>query len=471
MTRSFRDLLAIRYALLTTAGMAALVVGAFFVLRAILDSELDASILNVASIQAAALTDQETGEMHFHEWDLTPEEAESIRELVRYAQVWSEDGESLLRSQYMTADLPVDPEALRAAGEGEMVWRESRFEGVAVRSVFYPLVRLGALHEHHVLQVAAPLGTRDAMLRRTLLLGAALVGLTLLGSVVGGRWLADRAVRPVSDIIDEAEAIGAGTLRHRISAYSDTREYQRLVQVLNTMLDRIQAGFESQRRFTADASHELRSPLTAMRGELDLALRRERPANEYRDVLESAREEVVRMGRIVEGLLTLARSDSGAIEPRLVRTDLAAVVEEAARRVESEAAARGIRIDFEASGPVSGVWDADLLGQLAWNLIQNAVKFSPGGGSVLVTLQTENSTAVLAVEDSGEGLPEGAGERVFERFWRGDPSRTHGMNGEGTGLGLAIVQVIAEAHGGSVLAKQRGSRLPGARFEVRVPLP
>ena len=494
MKRSFKDLLAVRFALITTAGMALLVLGSWLALREILDAELDASIMNVASIQAAALTDQESGVMQFHEWDLTPAEAASIRELVRYAEVWSSEGASLLRSRYMTESLPFKVEVLQAAADGDLVWREARFLGSPIRSVFYPLVRMGHLHEQHVLQVAAPLGTRNAMLRRVFLLGFALVGLTAIGSLLGGRWLATRAVRPVAAIIDEAEAIGAGTLRHRISAYSDTREYERLVQVLNTMLDRIQSGFDSQRRFTADASHELRSPLTAMRGELELALRRERPPEEYRAVLGSAREEVMRMSRIVEGLLTLARSDSGAIQPRLGRTELGEIATEVTGRAAAEAAERGVKVETITPVPTPGVWDGDLVVQAAWNLVHNAIRFTPPGGMVRVSTSLSPSgapvpapagtspgrgfapsttggrpEAVLTVEDSGPGLPIGSETRVFDRFWRGDPSRTPGEDGEGTGLGLAIVQVIAEAHGGRVFAG-RSSSLGGARFELHLPV-
>jgi len=468
MTRSFRDLLAVRFALITTAGMGVLVLATFLVLRHILDAELNANILNVASIQAAAVTDQESGEMHFHEWDLTPEEAQSIQELVRYAEIWSADGVSLLRSRYMTGHLPTDPEALRSAAAGELVWREADFEGTPVRSVFYPLVRLGDLHHEHVLQVAAPLDTRNAMLRRVLALGGVLILLTAVGSLLGGRWLAERAVRPVTAIIDEAEAIGVGTLRHRISAYADTREYQRLVQVLNMMLDRIHAAFESQRRFTADASHELRSPLTAMRGELELALRKERSPEEYRAVVESAREEVVRLGRIVEGLLTLARSDSEGIQPRLARSDLREPVDEAIERVLPDAKRHGVSVTRVGPSPVPGLFDPDLVGQMVWNLVQNAVRYSGPGATVQVSVHSEGGFARIRVEDSGPGLPHGCEERVFERFWRADPSRTHGEGDEGIGLGLAIVKVIAEAHGGEVRASNRASG-GGARFEVLLP--
>lgn len=469
MTRSFRDVLAVRFALITTAGMALCVAATFLVLRQILDAELNASILNVASIQAAALTDAETGEMHFHEWDLTPEEAEPIRALVRYAQVWSGEGESLIRSQYMVRDLPTDPEALRAAAAGELVWREADFDDYPIRSVYYPLVRLGDLHEEHVLQVAAPLETRNAMLVRVVVFGVVMVLLTALASILGGRWLAARAIRPVTEIIEQAEGMGSGTLRKRISAWADTREYERLVQVLNTMLERMEESFETQRRFTADASHELRTPLTALRGELELALRRERDGEEYREVLRSAHEEVLHLGRIVEGLLTLARSDAGAF--RLLRepADLAEVVGEALERSSGGAREAGVTLEYEAGGPLCGTFDDGLIVQLVSNLVQNAVRFAGEGGTVRVSVHGSNGQAEITVEDSGPGVPAEAGDQVFQRFWRGDPSRTQENGVQGTGLGLAIVRVVAEAHGGSATVAN-DSALGGARFRVHLPL-
>lgn len=468
MTRSFRDVLALRFALITTAGMALCVLATFLALRAILDAELDASILNVASIQAAALTDARTGEMHFHEWDLTPQEAESVRPLVRYAQVWSAGGESLLRSRYMLDDLPVDPVALTAASAGDIVWREADFEAYPVRSVYYPLVRLGHLHHEHVLQVAAPLDARNAMLRRVGVFGVVMVLLTAVASILGGRWLATRAIRPVTEIIEQAEGMGGGTLRRRISAWADTREYERLVQVLNTMLSRIEESFESQRRFTADASHELRTPLTALRGELELALRRERPGEEYREVLRSAHEEVLHLGRIVEGLLTLARSDAGAFRLRREPAALEVPVREALERAAPEAGRQGVVVEAHLE-PIQGSVDPGLFLQLVANLLGNAIRHAGPDGRVRITLAAGGGSAVLEVEDSGPGLPPGAGARVFDRFWRGDPSRTPAVSGQGTGLGLAIVKVIAEAHGGRVSAED-GSPLGGARLRVELPL-
>jgi two-component system OmpR family sensor kinase len=435
-------------------------------LRASLDRDLDASILNVASIQAASLTDAPDGQMHFHEWDLTPDEAASLRDLIRYAQVWQADGVSLLRSQYMTSDLPLDQEHLSRASDGELIWVELDWEGLSIRSLYYPLERLGEAHQWHVLQVAAPLASRNQLLGRVAGFLGLLVALLSMGTFVGAWWLAERAVRPVHEVIGQAEEIGAGSLDRRIQAYANTHEYRRLVEVLNTMLSRIQRAFEAQRRFTADASHELRSPLTAMRGELEIALRREREPSEYREALESTLEEVVRLSRITEDLLTLARSDSGAMRPRLEEVDVAEVVERVADRLRPAFADKGSVMELLLEGREVARVDPTLVGQVAWNLIDNALKFSPAGGHVSVSLRRTGNDVVLTVADDGPGFGSDP-QHVFERFFRADRARTRRHETSGTGLGLSIVKAVAEAHGGAA----RAENLPagGASVSVRFP--
>lgn len=260
MSRAFRTQLALRATLVIAAALVSISLVSVLALRVLLDRRIDASVLNVASIQAASVTDEPSGAMHFHEWELTPEEASSVRDLIQYAQIWRADGVSLLRSQYMTSDLPLDREELSRAADGEIVWTRDSFEDLPVRILYYPLDRFGAAHERHVLQVAAPLRNRNQLVARV---GGFLALLTLVGTAAtyaGAWWLAGRAIRPVHEVIDQAEEIRAGSLDRRIHAYADLREYRRLVEVLNTMLARIQGAFEAQRRFTADASHELPRP-------------------------------------------------------------------------------------------------------------------------------------------------------------------------------------------------------------------
>jgi len=465
--RSFRFHLALRFTLSMALAVASISVASVLTLRSVLDRELNASILNVASIQAASVTDSPGGEMHFHEWELTPDEATSVRDLVRYAQVWSEEGQSLIRSRFMTEDLPLDGDALVQAGEGELVWREQAFQGLPVRSLYYPLSRFGAAHEQHVLQVAAPLTARHDMVNRLIVFFAGLTLVVTLASFAGSWWLAGRAVRPVHEVMDQAEAIGAASLGRRIKAYADTREYHRLVEVLNTMLGRLQQAFDAQKRFTADASHELRSPLTALRGEIELALRRQRPNEEYRRVLASSLEEIERLSRITEDLLALARSDAGQLPASDEETDPRKVSARIVDRFRGAAERDGITLTFEAQGDRTVRLDPGLLGQIVWTLTDNALKFTPPGGFVRVGITRLDDSLEIEVSDTGPGLGVEPA-RVFDRFFRIDEARTPGDGESGTGLGLAIVRAIAEGYGGWAEAEN----LPagGARVRVGVPL-
>lgn len=463
---SFRSRLARRATLTVTLGMSVLCLGTTVALRAVLDREVDAAISSVASIQAASLADGPTGEMHFHEWDLTPEEATSVRDLVQYAQVWDERGVSLLRSRYMVADLPVDAEALARASAGELVWSREEFDGTPVRTLFYPLARLGAAHQGHVLQIAAPLEQRNATLRRATLFFCALILIMAVGTYAGSWWLAGSAVRPIHDVIDQAEEIGAGSLDRRINAHGETIEYRRLVVVLNRMLARLQSAFDSQRRFTADASHELRSPLTAMRGEIEVALRRDRSDEEYREVLHSTLEEVERLSTMTDELLTLARSDARTLKPVFEELDVTHEVARVVERLEATARQHGVSLTVKDLEPRWAGVDGEILRRVTWNLVGNAIRHA--SSCVTVAVELGPSHIVLTVVDDGPGLGDVDPEALFERFYRADPARTPAGARSGTGLGLSIVRALAEAHGGSVTAEDDATG--GARFTLRLAL-
>ncbi|HSM37605.1 MAG TPA: ATP-binding protein [Longimicrobiales bacterium] len=468
MTRSLRFRLAARVATSTTLALAVISVLSLAGARWFLDREIESSLRNVASIQASSVTEGSGGAMRFHEWDLTPDEAVQVRELNRYAQVWSASGESLLRTQYITEDLPLDRAALREAADGRLVALDQRFQGMPIRVLYYPLERMGPAHARHVLQVAAPLTGRDRLLRQLAGLLGAITVLTGVGSFAGGWWLGGRMVRPVHEIMDQAEAVSAGTLGRRISANADTREYERLVAVLNGMLTRLESAFEGQRRFTADASHELRGPLTSLRGEVEVALRREREPAEYRRVLGSNLQEVDRLTRLAEDLLTLARSDAGVMQPRLEATDIGGLARAVVDRLAPRARDKDVRVEVAAVDDLEAIVDPDLIERLLWNLVENAVKFTPAGGRVDVRVTRNGLRLLLEVRDSGPGLPDGDAERIFERFYRGDVARTHGGDAAGTGLGLAIVRAIARAHGGEALALENSGG--GAHFRVILPV-
>jgi two-component system OmpR family sensor kinase len=305
--------------------------------------------------------------------------------------------------------------------------------------------------------------------------GLFLAGLTLAAGVAAfgaGWWLASRMIHPLDAIMDQAESIGVERgQRRRIEAYADTREYQRLVHTLNRMLERLGAALEAHRSFTADASHELRSPLTALRGELEVARRRERSPQEYREVIDSALDEVQRLTRIAEDLLTLTRSEAGviALQPREV--ELTAAVGRTVERLRRRAEEGRVEVRVRPHGDLRAHVDPDLVDRVAWNLLDNALKFTPPGGRVDVSVRREGDVIVLEVADTGPGIPTDRLERVFERFYRLDPSRTPGGGEGGAGLGLAIVRAICHLHGGWVQAENspQGGALLRAAFPLRGP--
>jgi len=466
--KSFRFLLAVRFTVTMTGAVAAVAVLSYFALRQGLDRELNASMLNVASIQAASVTADPSGTMEFHEWELTAQEATSVRDLIRYLQIWNTEAESLVRSSFITEDLPLDTLALTKAGAGALEWAEGTFQGIPIRALYYPLERLGELHTRHVIQVAAPLEARDRMLQTVGLLLLSIVCTVAAITFLGAWWLGARAVQPVDAIVDQAEAIAAGSPRRTIEAFAETWEYARLVHVLNRMLNRLDTALETQKRFTADASHELRTPLTVLRGELEVALRKDRTAGEYARVLRSALDEAERLSRLAEDLLTLTRSEAGAQKLQLQEDDLAERVRHAMARLAPQAEKKGVEVKAPAAGESLMKLDPDLMDRVIWNLLGNALKFTPPGGRVDALVDRGEEEVTLEVRDTGPGIPPDQLGAVFDRFFRIDEARTPGAETSGTGLGLAIVKAIVDLHGGSVSAVNRQGG--GAVFTVTLPI-
>jgi two-component system, OmpR family, sensor kinase len=239
-----------------------------------------------------------------------------------------------------------------------------------------------------------------------------------------------------------------------------------LVDTLNDMLARLEQSFESQRHFTADASHELRSPLSRLRAELEVTLRRPRVMAEYVDTLRSCLDEVERLTQLVDELLTLARLDASQERAPVEPVDLNSIAEDAVRRFAPVARAQQVQLVLSPSPVVSAQVTHGHMSLVLVNLLDNAVKFSPAGGTVTIDLDSNGSDAVLSVSDVGPGIEPEELSRIFERFYRGASARSSEV--AGAGLGLAVSQAIVRAYRGQIEA----SKLPngGARFTVRLPL-
>jgi heavy metal sensor kinase len=298
------------------------------------------------------------------------------------------------------------------------------------------------------------------------LLGA----LTLAGPVVllfaaaGGYLLAGRALRPVATITDLAARIGAGDLRSRLNLDLPDDELGRLARTFDAMLARIDDAFERQRRFTDDAAHELRTPLSLMRSQVDLTLARRRSTEAYREALQALDGDIARMTALVGTLLTLARSDAGHLAAERAPCDLADTVRLVLEQYDPAAEEAGVTLRDE-SAPAPLVADEDLLTQLLINLIDNALAHTPPGGTVVAGCRRDDGRIQLWVGDTGEGIAAEHQDRVFDRFYRIDTGRSRDRGG--AGLGLAICKAIAKAHGGTIgLTSRLGS---GTRVEVMLP--
>jgi len=312
-------------------------------------------------------------------------------------------------------------------------------------------------------------GPAVGMHRELLLLLAGVVVLGTAATLVGAWWLAGSAVRPVYEITEQATRIAAGTLDQRIAAHAETDEYRGLVAVLNRMLERLDRAFRNQRRLTADVSHELRSPLTALRGEMEVALRSERSVRDYQRVLHSALEEIDRLTEMSEDLLLISRADAHLLQTQRISTDVNAIVQGVVEALQPRIEEGALTVESHfAPEATHAVVDSDLVTRLVRQLLDNAVKFTPPGGRVRVaTAPLKGDGGVqIVVEDSGPGIAPELLPHVFEPFFRADQARSRGT---GTGLGLAMVAAITRLHGGSVHVANVMEGGMGSRFAVDLP--
>jgi two-component system OmpR family sensor kinase len=285
----------------------------------------------------------------------------------------------------------------------------------------------------------------------------------------GGWFLARRSFWPVTEMADRAAEISASTLHERLPVVADD-ELGALARVLNGLLDRLERSFADQRRFMADASHELRSPTAILRTETDVTLSREhRTEAEYRESMIIVQDAAHRLSRVVDDLFLLARADGGhlVMQPNLLYLD--EVVGDTVRAARPLAEQKGLRVEVSSTVDAALRGDTDLLGRLLLNLLDNAIRHSPEGGTVRVVMEDRGETVEVAVVDSGPGIPPEAQSHVFERFFRLDAARSRdGSNlTTGAGLGLAIGRRIAEMHGGRL---DLTMSQPG-RTEFRLTLP
>jgi heavy metal sensor kinase len=315
----------------------------------------------------------------------------------------------------------------------------------------------------YLIQIGSSLQSIETSLENFLLLNLFFIPTAALLVSIGGWLLTRRALKPLGTMIQTAHRISSGELSHRIEASHYSEEIRELAHAFNQMIARLEASFQQIRDFSDNVSHELRIPLSILRGQTELSLRRVRSDEAYRTVLESNLEEIQRMEKIVERLLFLSRADRGEINISLTQIDLHGLMEFISSQFIVPAQEKNLRLTLNSNGPAWIIGDELLLRELLLNLIQNAITFTPKGGEVTLSLEKGSGRIELSVTDTGCGIPEDEIPHIFERFYQVDRSRSS----QGSGLGLSICKWIVEAHKGQIAVESTVGQ--GSRFTVSFP--
>jgi two-component system heavy metal sensor histidine kinase CusS len=406
-----------------------------------------------------------------------PDDADGLREEIelesqarRYQQFYirllDEHGVPIMTTPGMAEQLDLAELASRTRGRSERSIAMPGRHGQPFR-VTSATVAAGASPTYNdTVQIAIDVSQEEKLLARyRMWFWGILLATSILLPLVGYR-IARQGIRPVEMIAATARRITSTNLRERIESEGYPLELASLAGTFNEMLERLEESFERISRFTADIAHDLRTPVNNIRGEAEVALARPRTADEYRDVLESSLEEAIRLSELIGDLLFLARAESPLTELHRENVNIAELLTTVCDYYEASAADAGISLELhDGAAPLNAELDRALMLRAVSNLVSNAIAHTPPGGTVSLAATNEDAAIRIEVSDTGVGIPAEALPRVFDRFFRVDPSRS--KTSGGTGLGLAIVQSILTLHGGSAeISSQLGH---GTRVRLRMP--
>jgi two-component system heavy metal sensor histidine kinase CusS len=383
-----------------------------------------------------------------------------------YIRLLDEDGVPILTTPGMAEQLDLAELVSRTGGRFERSIAMAGRNGKPFR-VTSAAVAVSTQPTHSdTVQIAIDVSQEEALLARyRLWFWGILLAMSVLFPLVGYR-IARHGIRPVEEIAATARRITSTNLRERIGAEGYPLELASLAGTFNEMLERLEESFERISRFTADIAHDLRTPVNNIRGEAEVALARSRTVDEYRDVLESSLEEAVRLSDLIGDLLFLARAEGPPAELHRELVNLGELLTAVRDYYEASASDAGISlVAVESAEPVTAGLDRSLVLRAVSNLVSNAIAHTPHGGTVTLAASAEDDEIRIEVSDTGAGIPAEALSRVFDRFFRVDPSRSKSSGG--SGMGLAIVQSIMTLHGGRAEITSQLGR--GTRVTLRMP--
>jgi signal transduction histidine kinase len=454
---SLQRTLAVRFSVTMFAGLLGLALWGYLGVRNTLMQQLDRSLQSSAQLQVDNLVAH--GSLAIHErTDLD----RFIQLVNRFVALRDSAGRILTGNITFAESLPLDATALQQAHRGRRLFVTQQWQGHGFRSIYLPAPRMDG-SAGKVVQVGASLSPIEGSLKDVLLPMVGTVLLVSLATAIGAGWLAASAVRPVHRITAQARAITGEVAGGRITADAEVREFHGLTEVLNAMVARLEAAAQWHRRIIRDLGHDLRTPITAMRAGVEVALWGERSPDDYRRILASTLEEIDRLTLICDALVLLGRLQAGEVKldfaemdaRQLVRTVVAGALEGGGRN-------QIIVVTPQEPALISA--DARLMRMTLEQLLDNARRYTPEGSRIEVTIAVKNGEVLITVEDDGPGLADDVLLHLFEPFYRSDSARAREG---GPGLGLTATASIVGLHGGTVEAGR--SSLGGLRVTVMLP--
>ena len=479
--RSLRFKLTLWYVLILGILLISFSTFLYFTLSKSLQRDVDNKLRSLAELVSSE-SSSPLSKFGFGNIDQALETSMNLKPIGKFIQVLDESGNIGRKSENLkNVQLPISLNALKNASKGSITFETNRSIGnTPLRIITFPVVENN--HVTKIVQIASSLEEVEDALNTLFIILIITVPLALMVASLGGQFLAHKALKPVDDITQTARMITSQNLNQRITPPKVKDEISRLIETFNGMISRLDQSFRQINQFSSDASHELKTPLTILKGEAEVMLRKERTQQEYQQTLKSNLEEINRMSQIVEDLLLLSKADTGEIKLNKEDINLSEILTEVVAQMDMMA--RSKRLHLSASSNHQDIYifgDALRIRELFINLIENGIKYTEEGGSIHITLLKEYPPSVrnqsdraekerekfakIIVSDTGIGISKEDQEKVFNRFFRVDKARSREQGG--SGLGLSICKWIVEAHQGEIKVESELEK--GSSFIVKLP--
>lgn len=442
----------------------------YFTLSKSLERDVDKKLRSLAELIAEESV-MPLSKFGFNNIERTLEGLMNLKPIGKFIQVLDESGRVGNKSENLkNIELPITLNALKNASRGIITFETIRSIGnTPLRIITYPVIDQN--HPVKIIQVASSLEEVEDALNKLFIILIITVPMALIVAVLGGQFLANKALKPVDQITQTARLITSKNLNQRISPLKVKDEIGRLIDTFNDMISRLDQSFQKIKQFTQDVSHELKTPLTILKGEVEVGLLKDRSKEEYQRILKSNLEEINRMSQIIEDLLLLSKVDSGEIKLQKQEVNLNKIIYEVVSQMEILAKDKGLRIEIlNHQEDVILFGDSLKLRELFLNLISNSIKYTEEGGLIRITIKREAQNglryAKIIVSDTGIGISKEDQPRIFDRFYRVDKARSREQGG--SGLGLSICKWIVEAHNGEITVESDLGK--GSSFTVNLPI-